>query len=345
MQMTVQEIAGLVGGTVHGDPSLVISGVNGIQEAVSGELTFVRTGRYMQYLETTGASAVLIESPPDQSAITCIAVAHPDLAFAQILQHFEIEQRDHPSGIHRTAVVSESATLGKNVALDAHVRIADDCVIGENVVIYPGVYIGKGSRIGANTILYPNVTIREYTEIGSRCILHSGACIGSDGFGFAPLGGVWAKIPQIGRVVIGDNVEIGSNTCVDRATFGVTSIGEGTKIDNLVQIGHNVKIGLHCAIAGKVGIAGSAIIGSHVQIGAVASIGGHLDIGDYVMIGALAGVTKSVPAKAVVSGFPARRHEEQRKIMVAESRMPEALRRLKQLERKIEALENAKDEQ
>ncbi len=346
MDMTVGQIAQLVGGDVLGDAETRITGVNGIREAQPGELTFIRAARYQQYLATTKASAVLVSDTPDEAvAIPIIRVSAPDLAFAQVLQHCSEEQTQHPEGIHETAVVGKNVQLGEGVALDAHVRIADDCVIGDGVVLYAGVYVGRGCVIGDNTVVYPNVVLREETEVGARCVLHAGASIGSDGFGFAPLGGRWMKIPQVGRVVIGDDVEVGANTTIDRATFGITRVGQGTKIDNQVQIGHNVELGEHCAIAGMVGIAGSAIVGDHVRVGASAGIGGHIDIGAHATIGARAGVNKSVKPEKIVSGFPAVDHTVQRRIMVAQQKTPEMLRRIRQLERKLQALEELLNEQ
>ncbi len=345
MELTAADIAQLVGGTVRGDASVRISGVNGIREAQPGDLTFVRGERYAKYLETTRASAVLMERAPAECGPTVIEVAHPDLAFAQVLGRFEAAQTAHPTGISPLAFLGEGVHLDGKVAIAAHASVASGVVLEDGVVLYSGVYVGAGARIGAGTVIYPNAIVREGCVIGARCIIHSGAAIGSDGFGFAPLGGRWMKIPQVGRVVLGDDVEVGSNSCIDRATFGETRIGQGTKIDNLVQIGHNVEIGEHCVVAGAVGIAGSTIIGNHVRIGALSGINGHIDIGDGATVAARSGVTKSVPAGAVVSGFPAIDHMVERKVMVAQQRVPELLRRVRHLERCIEAMEKKLHEQ
>ena len=339
MDMSLGEIARLVGGVVKGDEGVRITGANGIPEAQPGDLTFIRSPRYLPYLESTKASAVVIAEEPEQCDIPLILVPYPDVAFAQILQLCEKEQRRPPQGVHEKAVIGENVTLGQGAGVDAFVCIADNCIIGDRVVLYAGVYIGHGSIIGDDTVIYPNVTIREKTEVGARCIIHAGAAIGSDGFGFAPLEGQWVKIPQVGRVVIGDDVEIGSNTAIDRATFGVTRIRRGTKIDNLVQIGHNVTIGEHCGIAGNAGIAGSVNIGNHVRIGAAAGIAGHVDIGDGAAVGAQAGVPKSVEPGKIVSGYPAMEMHLLRRVWAAQRRTPELLRRVKQLERQLQALE------
>ncbi|HPO12373.1 MAG TPA: UDP-3-O-(3-hydroxymyristoyl)glucosamine N-acyltransferase [Candidatus Hydrogenedentes bacterium] len=339
MCMTVGDIAQLVGGTVAGDSSLPITGVNGIKEAQAGDLTFVRSARYLPLIFSTKASAVLIAEQPEGKTPSLILCSQPDLAFAQVLQCFSQRQTQHPSGIHPTAVIGENVILGQDVALDAHVYITSECEIGARTVIYPGVYIGRRVKIGEDTVIYPNVVLREDTEIGSRCILHAGAVLGSDGFGFAPLAGQWMKIPQIGRVVVEDDVEIGSNTTIDRATFGVTRIRRGTKIDNLVQIGHNVEIGEHCALAGMVGVSGSVMIGNHVQLGAGVGIAGHIDIGEKARVGARSGVHKSVAPGAIVSGYPAIEHEKFLRVVAVSRNLPEWTRRVRQLERQVEALE------
>lgn len=340
MDTTVGDIARLVGGTVVGDASARITGVNSIAEAGPGELSFIRDARYLRHLETTGAAAVLITEPPEGGSTTVIVVDTPDLAFAQVLQSIADAEQPFPEpGVHELAAVAETATLGEGVFADAHARIGDDCVIGDRVRIYAGAYVGPGCTVGAETVLHPNVVLREQTVVGARCILHAGAVLGSDGFGFAPIGGRWMKIPQVGTVHVGDDVEIGSNTAIDRATFGATRIGNGTKIDNLVQIGHNVRIGEHCVIAGKTGIAGSALIGNHVRIGAGAGINGHIEIGDGATVGANAGVAKSVAPGATVSGFPAMDHNLVRRVWVARRRLPELLRRVRQLERDVQVLE------
>jgi len=345
MDMSLGEIARLVGGQVVGDAELRISGLNGIREAGQGELSFVRGGRYLEYVRTTQASALLMTHAPEACPVSVVEVPQPDIAFAQLLPHFVRHELRHPEGIHPQAVIGERVQLGKGVAVDAFVRIADDAVIGDKSVLYSGVYIGRGVNIGPGCVVYPNVTIREGTVLGARCIVHAGASIGSDGFGFAPVGGSWMKIPQVGVVHIGDDVEIGANSCVDRATFGVTRIGDGVKIDNLVQIGHNCIIGEHTVIAGMAGIAGSTTIGAGVRVGPAAGINGHIEIGPGATVAARAGVTKSLEAGKIFSGFPAMDHNLDRRVLVAQQRVPELIRRLRQLERQVQALEEQLHEQ
>lgn len=338
MKMTVGEIAAMVGGTVSGDPDVLITGVNGVDQAGPGELCFIRSARYLPQLNESRASAVLIQEVPEGLAIPAIRVDAPDQCFAMVMKHCETLSQAHPTGIHPNAVVHAGAHLASGVAVGACAVIEDGVFLDEGSVIYSGVYIGRNARIGKATIVYPNVTIREETEIGQRCIIHAGAMIGSDGFGYVPLNGQWMKIPQVGRVILEDEVEVGSGTAIDRATFGETRIGKGTKIDNLVQIGHNVRIGEHCALAGMVGIAGSAILEDAVQVGASAGIKGHLTIGKGATVAARGGVVRSVEPGAIVSGFPAIDHQEERRVLVAQRRVPELIRRIKQLERELNDL-------
>lgn len=340
MNMSVRDIAELVGGTVVGDGDVRVTGVNGIEEAGQGELTFLGSPRYLSYLETTQAAAILVPQDSDGHATQpTIQVASPYLAFAMVLQRCESETLRHPTGIHPTAAVGEDVTLGENVALDAHVRIADGCRIGDNTVLYAGAYVGRDSAIGPDCVIYPNVVIRERVTIGARCILHSNASIGSDGFGFAPVDGIQAKIPQIGEVEIGDDVEIGANSAVDRATCGQTRIGDGTKIDNQVQIGHNVHVGRNCVISGGTALAGSARIGNNVTVAGQAGIAGHIEVGDNVVVAGRGGVTKSVEPNKTVSGFPAMDHATAKRIQVSQRRLPDALKRIRSLESRIDELE------
>jgi len=324
MGMTVGEIARLLGGTVQGDPGTEITGVNGLSEAGSGDLCFVRNSRYISQLQDSKASAALVPSPLDPQPLSAVIVVdEPEQAFVRVLHLFAAEKFPRPAaGIH---CVEEGA------------------VLGDRVVLYPGVFIGRGSVVGAETVIYPNAVVREGVRIGARCIVHAGACIGSDGFGFVPLGGVWMKIPQVGTVEIGDDVEIGSNTAVDRATFGVTKVGNGVKIDNLVQIGHNVQIGEHTVIAGMAGVAGSAVIGSQVRVGASAGITGHITVGDGASIAARSGVTRSVAPGQVVSGYPAMDHAQQRRVLVVQAKLPELAKRVRELEARLAALEDGKN--
>ena len=343
MNKSLDEIAKLVSGKVVGDGSIRVTGLSGIKEASGEDLTFLSSPRFLPYLETTSAAAVLVPPTCKKAQKTLILVEDPYLAFTKMLENYESENRKHPHGIHPTAVIGENVVLGDNVALDAHVRIADNCQIGAGAVIYAGAYIGANSTIGPGTVVYPNAVLRESTIVGSNCLIHSNASIGSDGFGFVNDDGQKSKIPQIGTVLLDDDVEIGSNTSIDRATCGQTFIGKGTKIDNQCQIGHNVRIGSHCTISGGTLVAGSATIGNNVTIGGDASIGGHLEIGDNVIIAGRTGVTKSIAAGRIVSGFPPYDHVVNKRIMVSQRRLPDALKKLKELEKRLAELEGQRN--
>ncbi|HOV72630.1 MAG TPA: UDP-3-O-(3-hydroxymyristoyl)glucosamine N-acyltransferase [Candidatus Hydrogenedentes bacterium] len=340
MKKSVGEIAELVGGEVWGDREAEIVGLNGIEQAQPGELTFLNNTRYARFLEATGATAIL--APPEVvlPGKTFIHVKNPYIAFVMVLNAWSEPLKPClPEGVHPTAIIGKGVTLGDHAAIGPYVVVGDDCVIGSGVMLYQGVSIGAGCTIGEGSVLYPNVVVRERVSIGARCIIHAGAVIGSDGFGFAPLGGTWFKIPQVGTVIIGDDVEIGSNTAIDRATFGRTVIGRGTKIDNLVQVGHNVQIGEHCVVSGMTGIAGSAIIGNHVTIAAQVGIADHVEVGEGATLGARAAVGQSVKPGAIMSGHPLMEHRDDLRVLTALRRLPDMPRRMRDLERRIQELE------
>jgi len=340
VNVTVAEIAELVGGRVHGDGSLLLTGVRAIRQARPGDLTFLSDPRYRPYLTGTQAGAALVG--PDLPAAPCtrIEVDQPFRAFLRVLEVYPPSQPVHPVGIDPTAAVAEDAELGENVAIGPHAFVGPGVRLGDNVVLYPNVFVGARCSIGSETVVYANASLREDTRVGRRCIIHCGASIGSDGFGFVPRDGRHEKVPQVGNVELGDDVEVGANSAIDRAAFGTTLIGSGTKVDNLVQIGHNTEVGEHCLICGNAGIAGSAIIGDHVTVAAGAGVVGHLEVGDHVTIAGYAGVTKSIPPGRIVSGFPAMDHVAERRVKAATRRLPDALRTIRELERRVEDLEN-----
>lgn len=330
---SLAEVTALVGGSLHGDPSTPITGINGIKEAAPGDLTFVRDDRYWpDFLQSPAAAALTSTVHPD-SPKPYIVVPHPEVAFLEIVEQFLPPKPQPEPGIHPTALIHPSATLAEDIHIGPYVVIGERAVLQRAVVVHAQCYIGADCTIGAETVLYPQVVLREGTRLGARCIVHAHATLGTDGFGFVAHSGTWRKIPQIGRVVVEDDVEIGSGTCIDRATFGETRVGRGTKIDNLVQIGHNAKIGEHCVIAGMVGIAGSATIGNNVRIGARAGIAGHIRIGDGASIGGMAVVMRDVDPEATVSGWPATDHRQALRILMAQQHVPEMLRRIRRLER------------
>ena len=338
MEKTVRELAEYVHGTVSGDETLVISSMAGIEEAEAGQLTFLANPKYRAKLQQTRASAAIAAPDVTIPGLTLIHVANPYLAFAQILSIFATK-RHPPVGVHATCIIGTGTTLGEQCALGARVVIGEQAQIGARTIIYPGVVIGDHATIGAETIIYPNVSILQDVSIGNRVIIHSGTVIGSDGFGFAPDGEQYYKIPQVGTVVIEDDVEIGANVTIDRAAMGKTHIRRGVKIDNLVQIAHNVVIGENSVIVAQAGISGSTQIGKHVTLAGQVGVVGHIQIGDHVMIGAQSGVAKSVPDKTLLSGSPAVDHLAWKKSQVALVKLPEALKTIRRLEQRLQELE------
>ena len=331
---TVAEIATLLGGKVVGDGETIITGLAGIAEAQPGELTFIDSPRYESYLQTTAASAVIVGEKTSAAGKTIIRVPQPRLSFARAMRIFYSAVAPGPTGIHPTAVVGKNSSVGRGVRIGAHAVIGDDVEIGEEAVIFPLVSIGDRTRIGSGTVIYDNVTIRERIEIGSDVIVHSGTVIGSDGFGYAQEGEEHLKIPQVGTVIIEDRVEIGSNVTIDRGTLGATRIGRGTKIDNLVQIAHNVIIGPNTLLIAQVGISGSTRIGANVILAGQVGVVGHIEVGDGAVVAAQSGVSKSVPPQTVMFGSPARALKKARQIEACISRLPDLFKRIQRLEKK-----------
>jgi len=339
MQKTLKEIAELIEGEVVGNESIVITGVCGIKEACEGDITFVANPKYIGYIETTRATAIITSREITSAIKPIIRTEDPSLAFAKILSFVAPNEVSHPQGIHPSAILGKNVKLGKGVALGPYAVIEDNVSIGEGTIIYAGCYVGHHTNIGKGALLYPNVSIRERITIGSRVIIHSGTVVGSDGFGFATIKGIHHKIPQIGTVVIEDDVEIGANVTIDRARFDKTFIGRGTKIDNLVQIAHNVIIGENSIIVAQAGISGSTTIGKGATLAGQAGLVGHISIGDGAVVAAQAGVTKSVPANTTVSGYPAKPHETARRVNACLQNLPKLYAKVEGLKKKIEELE------
>jgi UDP-3-O-[3-hydroxymyristoyl] glucosamine N-acyltransferase len=341
-EMTVKEIAQIVGGKVVGDPSTVVTGVSGIKEAKKGDLTFVANPKYLVLLKSTQASAVIISPSNSHSVnsnVTLVQVENPSLAFSKIINLIGPEPVKFEPGVHPTVIMGKNVKLGRDVSIQPYTVIEDGVVIGDNTVIGAGCYIGHYTKIGHDCFVHPHVVIRERIIIGNRVNIHSGTVIGGDGFGFATVKGVHHKIPQIGTVEIGDDVEIGANVTIDRARFEKTCIGNGVKIDNLVQIAHNVSIGDHTIIVAQVGISGSTSVGKNVIIAGQAGLIGHITVGDNAIIGGKAGVTKNVPSGTNVSGFPAREKWEDMKCYAYLRKLPDLFEKLKALEKKTTHLE------
>ncbi len=339
LRLTAAEIARAVQGRVEGNAAVIITGLAPIDQALPGDLTFVAQSRYFSHLETTPAAAVLVDAncPAPSSRVNrpaLIRVANPYLAFVQIARNF-FQPPAPPPGVHSTAIVDRSVRLGENVAIGPYVVIEPDCEIGDAARISALCFIGRGSRLGNRTVLFPQVHVAHGVQIGNDVIIQAGSVIGSDGFGYVKHEGVYHKIPHVGTVILEDGVEIGANCGIDRATFGVTRIRQGTKLDNLVHVAHNVEIGAHTVMAAQTGISGSTKIGSRVTIAGQVGFVGHIEVGDDTTFGAQAGVTKSIPAGITVSGYPAREHQQARREEAARRRLPELLKRVRALEKAL----------
>ncbi len=339
MELSLQKIAQIVGGSLVGDGQLMIHGVAGIKEAQEGHITFLANPKYISFLKETKASAVLVASsipaPSEKAVILCES---PSLAFAKVVEYFFPAKSGFPKGIHPTAVIGKDVVLGKEVNLGPYVVIEDEAQLGDKVSIGAGSFIGHGVKIGSDALIYPNVTLREKVSIGTRVIIHSGTVIGSDGFGYETVKGIHYKIPQVGIVVIEDDVEIGSNVSIDRARFGKTVIGKGTKIDNLVQIAHNVEIGEHCLVVAQVGISGTTKVGHHVTLAGQVGLVGHIEVGDHAIVAAQAGVSNSIPGGAIYGGYPAVPLQEWKRSLAYIHRLEKWTNKIKELEKKIQEL-------
>jgi UDP-3-O-[3-hydroxymyristoyl] glucosamine N-acyltransferase len=339
MEVTLKELAGIVGGAVSGDGSVLINGVAGIKEAGSGDVTFLASPRYEKFLTSTRASAVIAPPGTANHGKPLVLSDNPYLSFVKAVEFFVPHKNSCPKGIHPSAVVAATAEISTDAGIGPCVVIEEGVKVGGGTFILGGTFVGRDTEIGEDCLIYPNVTIREEIRIGRRVIIHSGAILGSDGFGFAKDGEIYRKIPQIGNVVVEDDVEIGANTTIDRATTGTTFVGRGTKIDNLVQIAHNVVIGENCILVAQVGIGGTTEIGRGVTLAGQAGLVGHIKIGDGAVVAAQAGVTKSVPADTMVSGYPAREHAQAKKIYAGFPKLPDLIKRVADLSERLAALE------
>lgn len=342
MDFTLEQIAARINGKVIGNPAARVNGLGSLDDAIEGQITFLANPKYASKVATTRATAVILPAGADGFGKNVIESSDPYLAFAKLLTLFHVKPLQ-PRGILAGAFVSTEAILGSDITVYPGAYIAAGVIIGNRVVIHPGVVICEGVTIGDDVILYPNVSIRERCRIGNRVILHNGAVIGSDGFGYTPEGKSYFKIPQVGIVVIEDDVEIGANSTVDRAAIDKTIICRGTKIDNLVQIAHNCIIGEDTVIAAQTGVSGSTKIGKHVTIGGQAAFAGHLVIGDNIMIGGRAGVTGNLDQPGVYSGLPAIPHRNWLKASMLYEKLPEMKKNITNLEKRIAELEKQLD--
>lgn len=322
---------------LDGPGDIEITGIAGIREAQAGEITFVSDQRHLKDLGQSRASAVIVTQDARALAIPSLRVRNPRLAFARALGIFHAPPFV-PPGISDRAVIGRNVVIGGNAIIHPFVVIGDGARVGSRVTLHPGVTLGPGSAVGDDSILYPHVSVYHGTTIGSRVIIHAGTVIGSDGFGFVTDGGKHHKIPQVGGVIIEDDVEIGANCTIDRATLGNTVIRRGTKIDNQVQVAHNVTIGEHCLFAAQVGIAGSTTLGNYVVMGGQAGIGDHLSVGDRVMAGGGAGITRNVEPGQVVAGHSAIPIKEWLKVQAILPKLPDFKKRLAEMERLLHEL-------
>ncbi len=343
MQFTATQIALLINGKIEGDPNICVTSFGKIEEAKEGQLTFFANSKYEEFLYTTGASIIIInESYELLHTVNSvfIRVADAYTAFATLLTKFqEIKQEQH-SGIQEHSFISKTARYGQNVFIGAFAYIGENAIVGNNTKIFPGAYIGENVSIGDNCIIHPGVKIYTDCIVGNFVIIHAGTIIGSDGFGFVPqTDGTLKKIPQIGNVVIEDNVEIGSNTTIDRATIGSTLIKSGAKLDNLIQIAHNVEVGNNTVIASQVGVSGSTKIGTGVIIGGQAGLAGHINIADNVKINGQSGVNKSVKTAGIsITGTNAYDYTKAMRSMAIARNLPEMEKRISELEALVKQL-------
>jgi UDP-3-O-[3-hydroxymyristoyl] glucosamine N-acyltransferase len=342
MDIKIKDAAELIGGSIFGNADSQFNNVAKIEEAAEGELTFLYHPAYEKYFDTTKAAAIIVKPgfAKTRNDITYIEVENPNVAFQKIVTTF-FNPELQLVGIDDSAFIDASAKLGNDTAVGKNVVISAGCKIGSRVKIFHNTVIGENVEIGNDTLLYPNITIRENCRIGNFVIIHSGTVIGSDGFGYTPdEKGIYQKIPQIGNVVIEDNVEIGSNVSVDRAALGSTIIMEGAKIDNLVQIAHNVTIGKNTVISAQTGVSGSTKVGNNSILAGQVGLVGHIEIGDKVIIGAQSGVSKSITTPGTYSGSPAQELKNRLRLEVQIRNLPKYADRIKELEKKIAALES-----
>ncbi len=327
---SLEEIAGAAGAAIEGSPRPSITGVSGLEDAGPGDLSFLAHPRYAPLLAATRASAVLlapgVAAPP---GLGVLRAADPYAAMVRVLPLFDVPRSVPEVGVHASAVVGPGVTLGEGARVGPGAVLEQDAAVGARSVVGPGVVIGRGARVGEDCNLYARTVIGHGCILGDRVVVQPGAVIGGDGFGYAFAGGEFHKVPQVGIVVVEDDVEIGANACIDRATIGSTRIGRGSKIDNLVQVAHNVALGEGCALAAQSGIAGSARLGRGVRLGGQAGVGGHLRIGDGATVGAQGGVIGNVAAGEIVSGYPARSHRKMLRVHACVMQLPEIVRRLR----------------
>ena len=329
MEFTLNQINKIIGGKLQGDANLVITGVSSIENSKDGDITFIKDENYIKKALKTKASAIVAHKTIEQINKSLIIVDNPFLSFIKLLRVISDQKQTQTQTIHPSAIIAKSASVGKEISIGAHVIINENTKIGDNVTLYPNVFVGKNCEIGDNSTIYPNVTIREEVTIGKRVLVHSGTTIGGDGFGYLQVGGKHEKIPQVGTVEIGDDVEIGSNVTIDRATLDKTVISNGVKIDNHSHIAHNVFIGENSMLIAYAKIAGGARIGMNVMIAEDVGITDHAVIGDNCVIGGGSNVYKSLEPGSVVWGSPAKPISLEKRIQVLLKKLPDIYKKIK----------------
>jgi len=332
MSISASELAGLIGAKVVGDSEVMVDGVAKIEEATDSEVTFVANKAYKKFIQQTNAAIVIADECDKESDVTFLVTPDPYVSFLKALRYFHPEDERPASGIHPSTVVGKDVTIGKNVSVGPNCVLEDNVNIGDNTILRGLSFVGKNVTIGVDCLFHSRVSVRESCIIGNRVILQDGAVIGSDGFGFAPGEEGYLKVPQVGNVVIEDDVEIGANTTVDRATLGKTTIRRGVKLDNLVQIAHNVEIGESTVMAAQGGVAGSTRIGKYSMFGGQVGINGHMRLSDGVKAAAQSGIVKDPGENQIVGGSPARLIREWQRVEASLRRLPELLQRVKKLE-------------
>ncbi|MEE2821931.1 MAG: UDP-3-O-(3-hydroxymyristoyl)glucosamine N-acyltransferase [Acidobacteriota bacterium] len=336
--MKLGEIAKQLGCELRGSAEVEITGVAGIEKANKNEITFVSNPKYLKYIQSTHAGAIVLSPDAPSTAIPTVLAENPYLIFAQVIALFYQPPTPIP-GIHPTAIVADTAILGNNYSIGANTVIGEGVQLGDNSILYPNVIIYPHVKIGHHFIAHAHSVVREYCQIGDRVILQNGAVIGSDGFGFAPQAdATYYKMSQSGIVVLENDVEVGANACIDRATVGETRIGQGTKLDNLVQVGHGSLVGRHTILAGQAGLAGSTKIGDHVMLGGQVGTAGHISIGDKVIATAQTGIARSVKAGSVISGTPEMDSSLWKRNYLLLKELPQLVNTIKQLKKELEDL-------
>ncbi|MFG6381121.1 MAG: UDP-3-O-(3-hydroxymyristoyl)glucosamine N-acyltransferase [Muribaculum sp.] len=339
MEFSAIQIAALVNGTVEGDGEVKVSTFAKIEEGQPGAISFLANPKYTHFIYDTASSIVLVGNEfvaEHPVKATLIRVADPYATVASLLEMVSKMSAPNPVGVEQPSYISEGVAVADDVYVGAFAYIGKSVKLGKNVKIYPQVYVGDGVEIGDNTVLYPGVKIYHGCKIGAGCTLHAGVVIGADGFGFAPVNGAYNKIPQIGIVILEDNVEIGANTTVDRATMGCTRIHKGVKLDNLIQVAHNCEIGENTVMASQVGVAGSTKVGANCMVGGQVGFAGHIHVGDNVMIGAQSGLPRDVASGSRIMGYPAVDAKDFARQAVNVKNLTELYRRVAELEKKLD---------